>query len=156
MNTIYDNTFVLGQTSATNFEAGNGISITEPTAGTVNIGVDETVLYNETYSESTTQLVCSESIANFEKIEVWWIQQNLRPIVNIYQTQNLGQIFVMHGKTENGQAVMFIAGWNKGSDNKTFTKNFCKYTPTNQWGTFNDVNELIPVKVIGINRISGS
>ena len=40
MNTIYDNTFVLGQTSATNFVAGPGIKIDEPSAGTVRIGID--------------------------------------------------------------------------------------------------------------------
>lgn len=155
INSIANGTYTIGQTSATNFQAGPGIKIDEPSAGTVRIGNDETVLWSGTYSTSTTQLVCSESIANFDKIDVWWIQQNARPIVNTYQTQNLGQIFVIHGKCENGHAVMFIAGWDKGSDNKTFTKNYCKYSPTDNWGTFVDANELVPVKIIGINRISG-
>ena len=152
MNTIYDGTYVIGQTSATNFVAGPGISITQPAEGTVRIANDETVLWSGTYSTDTTQLVCSESIANFEKIDVWWIQQNARPIVHTYQTENLEQAFVIHGKCENGHAVVFIAGWDKGSDNKTFTKNFCKYSPTNNWGTFVDINELVPIKIVGINR----
>ena len=49
-----------------------------------------------------------------------------------------------------------MAGWNKSSNNLSFSKNWCKYTPTNQWGTFNDANEVIPVKVIGVNRIGNA
>ena len=41
MNTIYDGTFVLGNTSATTYQAGPGISITQPAEGTVRIGTDE-------------------------------------------------------------------------------------------------------------------
>ena len=152
IQSISQGTYTIGQTSATNFQAGPGIKIDEPSAGTVRIGNDETVLWSGTYSTDTTQLVCGESIANFEKIDIWWIQQNERPIVHTYQTENLGQAFVIHGKCENGHAVVFIAGWDKGSDNKTFTKNFCKYSPTNNWGTFVDINELVPVKIVGINR----
>jgi hypothetical protein len=33
MNTISDGTFTIGQTSAINFEAGPGITVTEPSAG---------------------------------------------------------------------------------------------------------------------------
>ena len=137
---------------AEKYSGTNGVTVDQ---NNKTIGLDETVLYSGTYSTDTTQLVCSESIANFEKIDVWWIQQNLRPIVNTYQTQNLGQIFVIHGKCENGHAVMFMAGWDKGSDNKTFTKNYCKYSSTAAWGSFYDANEVIPVKIVGVNRISG-
>lgn len=138
---------------AEKYSGTNGVIVDQ---NNKTIGLDETVLYTGTYSTDTSQLVCSESIANFEKIDVWWTQQNLRPIVNTYQTQNLSQIFVIHGKCENSHAFIFMAGWDKGSDNKTFTKNYCKYTSTGIWGTFNDANELIPVKIIGINRIGGN
>lgn len=67
MNTIYDNTFVLGQTSATNFVAGNGIKIDSPSAGTVRIGTDETVLYSGVLTSAAN---LSEPMTNFEKIAI--------------------------------------------------------------------------------------
>ena len=155
MNTIYDGTFVLGNTSATTYQAGPGISITQPSEGTVRISNDETVLYSGSYSTTTTAINLSEQFTNFDKLEVWWTQQNARPIINHYQTENLKQLFTVHGKAENNQAVVFFAGWNKGNDNKSFTKYYCKYSNSLNWGNFTDANEMIPVKVIGINRISG-
>ena len=152
LRSIAEGTFVLGDTNGLTFEAGPGITVSQPSEGTVRIANDETVLYSGTYSTSITSVTLSEEITHFEKIEVWWIQQNARPIVNQYQTENLSQMFIVHGKCENGNAVVFIAGWNKGSDNKTFTKNLCKYKPTDNWNAFVDANELIPVKIIGIKR----
>ena len=67
IQSIANGSFVLGQTSATNFIAGPGIKIDEPSAGTVRIGNDETVLY-----EGTGQfgLNLSDSIYNYDKIAV--------------------------------------------------------------------------------------
>lgn len=74
MNTIYDGTYTIGQTSATNFVAGNGIKIDEPSAGTVRIGNDETVLYSGTRT-SAAQL--SENPTNFKRIRVEDFYHNL-------------------------------------------------------------------------------
>lgn len=71
MNTIYDNTFVLGQTSATNFIAGPGISITQPSEGTVRIANDETVLWSGTYQGSGT-ITLSEALSNFDLVRIEW------------------------------------------------------------------------------------
>ena len=71
MNTIYDNTFVLGQTSATNFVAGPGIKIDEPSAGTVRIGNDETVLWSGTY-QGTGSITLSEALSNFDLVRIEW------------------------------------------------------------------------------------
>ena len=46
IQSIANGTFVLGQTSATNFIAGPGVRIDEPSAGTLRIGTDETVLWS--------------------------------------------------------------------------------------------------------------
>lgn len=67
MNTIYDGTYVIGQTSATNFVAGPGIKIDEPSAGTVRIGNDETVLFSGTGVANAT---LSESMLNFERLKI--------------------------------------------------------------------------------------
>ena len=45
IQSISQGTYTIGQTSATNFIAGPGIKIDEPSAGTVRIGNDETVLF---------------------------------------------------------------------------------------------------------------
>lgn len=78
MNTIYDGTYTIGETSATNFIAGPGITIDSPSAGTVRIGNDETVLYSAT---NPTQVIknqvssynLSEPITNFDRIRLNFI-----------------------------------------------------------------------------------
>ena len=69
INSIANGTYVIGETSATNFIAGNGIKIDEPYAGTVRIGNDETVLWSGVnYSGNL-----SESVENFNLIKVNFI-----------------------------------------------------------------------------------
>ena len=74
IQSISQGTYTIGQTSATNFIAGNGIKIDEPSAGTVRIGNDETVLWSGTIKSdgngfpSTAAL--SESIENFNYVRV--------------------------------------------------------------------------------------
>ena len=75
MNTIYDNTFVLGQTSATNFIAGQGIKIDSPSEGTVRIRNDETVLWttaNSIMIDNSTkmQITLSEPASNFQTMRI--------------------------------------------------------------------------------------
>lgn len=68
MNTIYDGTYVIGQTSATNFVAGPGIKIDEPSAGTVRIGNDETVLWSG--AANAGEFTLNETYKNFEKLGI--------------------------------------------------------------------------------------
>lgn len=68
MSQIYDGSFVLGQTSATNFQAGPGIQISQPSEGTVRIANDETVLYSSTQNSKTTVFTLSEPLTAFEKV----------------------------------------------------------------------------------------
>lgn len=80
MNTIYDNTFTIGQTSAINFEAGPGVSITEPSAGTVRIGNDETVLWSGSeYLSASPVITANDYFTNYEKIN-FYVQTH--PTVN--------------------------------------------------------------------------
>ena len=67
MNTIYDGSFVLGDTNNLTFEAGPGITIDSPSAGTVRIGNDETVLWSGTRF-TTGYRDLNESFLNFEQI----------------------------------------------------------------------------------------
>ena len=70
INSIANGTYTIGQTSATNFVAGPGIKIDEPSAGTVRIGNDETVLWGNT--NGATSATLSESIFNFERIKIYY------------------------------------------------------------------------------------
>ena len=73
INSIANGTFTIGQTSATNFVAGPGIKIDEPSAGTVRIGNDETVLWenwNQTNQTAGTLCELSESYNNFERVGI--------------------------------------------------------------------------------------
>ena len=70
IQSISQGTYTIGQTSATNFVAGPGIKIDEPSAGTVRIGNDETVLFDNptNHNVSTTaEFVMNESIWNFHR-----------------------------------------------------------------------------------------
>ena len=67
MNTIYDGSFVLGNTSATKFVAGPGIKIDSPSAGTVRIGNDETVLWSGNGAVSAS---LSEPMTNFNRLKI--------------------------------------------------------------------------------------
>lgn len=68
IQSISQGTFTIGQTSATNFVAGPGIKIDEPSAGTVRIGNDETVLYE---GNKAAELQLSESIKNFKTFKIY-------------------------------------------------------------------------------------
>ena len=68
IQSISQGTYTIGQTSATNFIAGNGIKIDEPSAGAVRIGNDETVLYSKADIYKTTAFTLSEPLTAFEKV----------------------------------------------------------------------------------------
>jgi len=68
MNTIYDGSFVLGNTSATTYQAGQGISITQPSEGTVRISNDETVLWSGSASMGSFTANLSEPATAFNEI----------------------------------------------------------------------------------------
>ena len=71
IQSISQGTYTIGQTSATNFIAGNGIKIDEPSAGTVRIGNDETVLWSGEATTAATAINLSEPLTAFNKVEIW-------------------------------------------------------------------------------------
>ena len=72
IQSIANGSFVLGNTSATNFVGGPGIKVDSPSEGTVRISNDETVLWEGArywWSDIST-LTVSENFSNFETIKV--------------------------------------------------------------------------------------
>ena len=77
IRSISEGTFVIGDTNGLTFEAGPGISVSQPSEGTVRIGNDETVLYDTGNTEpsqitSDTNISLSESALNFSIIRVYY------------------------------------------------------------------------------------
>jgi hypothetical protein len=70
INSIAQGTYTLGQTSATTYQAGPGISITQPSEGVVRISNDETVLFSSDNKNGASAFSTSETIKNFERIAV--------------------------------------------------------------------------------------
>ena len=162
MNTIYDGTFTIGQTSATNFIAGPGIKIDEPSAGTVRIGNDETVLWSG--DTGVSECTLSEPMTNFERIRIY-IGTDASPSNNsiIYEVDpNTTNFSVARGKGVGNAWISWIhfsasstsisipntKAFNFGSTGSSAWSN-----PTISLNSAEDRNSIW--KVVGINRISG-
>ena len=171
INSIANGTFTLGQTSATNFQAGPGIKIDSPSAGTVRIGTDETVLWegNGANVETKTQdFVLSESYNNFEQTEIWWGNQigssprgtvimryPVDPTTNAWQGINACSDYPNHVSYKMcflsaiSDTEFTAYSYRQAAVNTNTTANFV-------WGTPKQYYECYPLKIVGINRISGS
>lgn len=165
INSIANGTFTIGQTSATNFVAGPGIKIDEPSAGTVRIGNDETVLYSGTYNTTITSCTLSEPVTNFQYIKIDWQRgiddSNITTLeTSIYPsiTNQFNHIGKQNQRTND--YYEYHAFWDVSNStvvnhSRTFLINYPK-DGGNITTYKNDYNEVIPVKIVGINRISGS
>jgi hypothetical protein len=162
IQSIANGSFVLGNTSATTFEAGNGISITQPSEGTVRISNDETVLWSgNTFSigdgshlSATVQL--SEPISAFEEIKII-SSGNLDSETIILDTSKRGGNGAFTWIVPEGSNSNWI-GLRGVFTDQTHLKVYGGYSTTlasvftgNGWWSYKNI-----YKVVGINRISGS
>lgn len=74
IRSISNGSYTIGQTSNLNFEAGQGIKITEPSEGTVRIANDETVLFETNTDTSTATL--SENVSAFRYADFYITDDN--------------------------------------------------------------------------------
>lgn len=154
IQSIANGSFVLGQTSATNFVAGPGIKIDEPSAGTVRIGNDETVLYSGEVKSNGATAQLSEPITNFEKIKVYGHTDDGT------QCPWFTEFYPVENKTMDIGVAVNNAGWAKWF-NFTITTGGLYTNVTGRVLTFGtttwgNLTNYAMTKVIGINRISGS
>lgn len=154
MNTIYDGTYVIGQTSATNFQAGPGISITQPSEGTVRIANDETVLWEGTLTASSDKITLSEPFTNFERQGVYWKSYERRFYSEFSNTGTgnpfaLGAVFVL----QDGNVEKSCITWTADTTTELSYKSTSHGSITATGTSFN--TNVLPYKIIGINRISG-
>lgn len=167
IQSIANGSFVLGQTSATNFVAGPGISITQPSEGTVKIANDEIELYYDPTNHNVTndaEFVMSESIWNFERVIITFDNMEY---ANRYVTMIIDLSGLPHDN--NHLSTPWCNGGVPGEVNipwaifKINASGNIKYTNRGLiYGTWSspsyttgDSRGLRVVRVIGINRISG-
>lgn len=170
IQSIANGTYVIGETSATNFIAGNGIKIDEPSAGTVRIGNDETVLFESSAGAYMKDgITLSENMNNFEVIKFYMAAlSDQTGIVYEILPNGLSDYFSIQppfsfgNTTGTGYAINWKVTIHKV--NNTLTSVQSVYwgksgTDGATAGTWvQGANNNVPVvyKVIGINRISGS
>ena len=153
IQSISQGTYTIGQTSATNFVAGPGIKIDEPSAGIVRIGNDETVLWSGDALTGTL----NESPWNFEKLgfetsgSLNSLQYNEFPAIsgkNMMAMTTIGP---------ESTTVWHFTPSQISFNGNTFTLKSCDfYVRTNKTTiSWNDGDHIKMIKVIGINRISG-
>ena len=160
INSIAQGTYTLGQTSATTYQAGPGISITKPSEGTIRISNDETVLWEGTPTNSNIQ--CSEALSNFERVILYgkW---------NYNSTQAIYAETTIPGSAGTVQ----VGGLGLNTKTTTPTDFFCTYVDYSISGKNLTANAKLRIqirtgqnsstsdtiliyKIVGINRISGS
>jgi len=166
INSIANGTFVLGNTSATTYQAGPGISITQPSEGTVRISNDETVLYSGNTNITSGSL--NESARNFELLRVsfaekangsgynggelvGWLDMNEYANGNNQRGTCAGFAF---NNLKEAQALGLRVGLFILTSDTTFnSEHYEKQLNTTNAGY--QIGNLYVTKVVGINRISG-
>jgi len=165
IQSIANGTFVLGNTSATTYQAGPGIQITQPSEGTVRISNDETVLYENDnpsmITNTSASLNLSENPLNFERLRFKYkisygngeLTQEICP--SIGTNYPIGGIV---GANSDGTSIF----------NDTCNASFTISSVELNYGCRMEINRTSKgisirtdrgpsiLKVIGINRISGS
>ena len=154
IQSISQGTYTIGQTSATNFIAGPGIKIDEPSAGTVRIGNDETVLY----SGSSANPTLTESINNFEKVDIvytyWADKYTTRTLYGWSANPTFTEGWYNEGGTFGG---IFITRLTANDSHTVIGSDSNRYWNPPTGSTLNDATSNFKIlKVIGINRISGN
>ena len=161
INSIANGTFTIGQTSATNFVAGPGIKIDEPSAGTVRIGNDETVLFQSTGFEATT-CDLSEPPKNFESIK-FWLSDDTPEGRSMGVAEFYSKYITAAGSTVK---CAYTIPWNTSgfrciSVSANSANNYTHWV-TNGYQWWGNGGGLIQegymriLKVVGLNRISGN
>ena len=157
IQSISNGSFVLGQTSATNFQAGPGIKIDSPSEGVVRIGNDETVLWSGNAETGTTAQL-SESKNNFEYLNIEYKDQN--SFVGVTQVPTSGNYYgfnlTTHYPNSNTQ-IIYRFGFVSAVDDTHL--NYFKGGRVVFSTRANDFAMTSPPniqRIVGINRISGS
>jgi hypothetical protein len=162
IQSISNGTYVIGQTSATNFVGGPGIKVDSPSEGTVRISNDETVLY-EDWSKvdqlAGTVFNLSESWKNFERIGITYDNMEFTGRLGYTEYPTSGQLTFRPPLTNFNDGLSINIPWARWepSGNNIYVKSrgllYDSWThPQATSGSFRGYRLH---KIVGINRISG-
>ena len=165
IQSISQGTFTIGQTSATNFIAGPGISIDSPSAGTVRIGNDETVLWSGTMASAAN---LSEPMTAFDYVKVYYADDftdtgryhtvaQLDPNNGAHMWQPIGGL----GEANCWVGVTYISANDDYTTIcvpkvKLFNYGSWTSTATSMTKVTTGANVSVLYKVVGVNHLSGS
>ena len=167
IQSISQGTYTIGDTNKLTFEAGPGIKIDEPSAGTVRIGNDETVLYSG--DEPTSAVSLTESWKNFDRLKIYVQNKSMDNGLNMVEIRPLERdgytpyyniiAGFSYGLGTNGMIWQNIIGSASDTGLRNcsafgFQNSWTATSPTVRKNNANDLNCIL--KVIGINRLSGS
>ena len=161
IQSISQGTFTIGQTSATNFIAGPGISIDSPSAGTVRIGNDETVLWSGNVWDKNIEIVLSDSLKNYDSYKVYgYNTENKYGIVNeyTYHSASPNWFSITDTRIQNNNYLTIYGSYvsaNTDWDKLKITYMSNKYCISGGL-THSTTFGVAITKIVGINRISGS
>jgi hypothetical protein len=151
INSIANGSFVLGNTSATTYQAGNGISITQPSEGVVRISNDETVLFETTANNSV--VTASESVYNFDIARFYMKDDNQDyAIIDLPAciSANRAGNYMPFG---SGDSTRLVYVQNDG-DGVTWSANGKQKINSTAYSEIG-IGYVYIKKIVGINRISG-
>lgn len=160
--------YTLGETNKLTFSAGPGIKIDEPSAGTVRIGTDETVLFEYTGEgkNTATSFNITEPLTNFETIRIRGVgypgndgQLVYCDIPSPRTTAEKFSICTTYFCAKNDGNPLQVIGQRYSASNNGLTyslidKKMLYYPLTGNTPTTTNANMLSIDKVIGINRIN--
>ena len=141
-----------------------GLYVQEPlyyaqsgTSGYIGSDLNETVLFEGTYNTGTSSVALSESVDNFDSFKVLWdhfgTDINANKKWEEYSPDTKQCNCFIGRATSSGAFNMFVTYW--GNNKTSLTKIFCGYSTCSNGaagGNWSLVNEVIPIKVVGINR----
>ena len=162
MANIYDGSYVLGDVSATQIVAGEGIKIDNSQPGVIKVSNDETVLYS---GAGTSAVTGNETFNNFQYIDLWINHANYGPSrevrldMNAFTT-NTGYFGLERPRGTTNLNVAFL----RFEVNKSDGSISCTHSKCIEFGSYNstattytvslnaseDRNSI--VKICGINR----
>jgi hypothetical protein len=170
INSIANGTYVIGQTSATNFVGGPGIKVDSPSEGVVRISNDETVLYSGKASLSNISLneaITGFAYINFEYAPLDSTVQSEFTYNKLIKTISTDSILVnkqlyLAEWFPNGYAVNQLVNRtvtysiNDAATQLSYRAGWQIFYRDGAWSTRAlNTGEFPIYKVIGINRISG-
>ena len=112
---------------------------------------NETVLYSGDYNSTVSSIALSEPTTSFERVKVYWQHQTTEKPVFEYAGDSV-QWYAIGGRyaTPNNVPCIFQCFWSGNYNN--YEAKFCNYQFGSLTAAPQNANELVPIKVIGINR----